>query len=137
MKRSGIPTQVAAEDGADVVELEALGGVHAADLVDAIRVRCPVGRGRDASGEACGIGPCVPGHLPGADLDIGRLGLAPLLELDDPRARAVRLFCQGLNSAPPGLCPIWATYSARSFSAIRCICASAMNCSVVPAYSFI
>ena len=32
-----------------------------------------------------------------------------------------------------GLWPIWVVYSARSFSAIRCICASARNCSVVPA----
>ena len=31
------------------------------------------------------------------------------------------------------LVPIWVVYSARSFSAIRCMRASARNCSVVPA----
>ncbi len=67
----GIPAQVAAPDDADVVELEALGGVDAADLVEAVRVGGPEVRGRDAGGEAAGIGPGVPGHLPGADLDVG------------------------------------------------------------------
>ena len=45
----------------------------------------------------------------------------------------MRLFCQLATSLGDGLCPIWVVYSARSFSAIRCICASALNCSVVPA----
>jgi hypothetical protein len=49
--QSLVAGQVEAEDDAHVVELEAPGGVHAADLADAIRVRRPVGRGRDASGE--------------------------------------------------------------------------------------
>src|SRR5918999_4307474 len=66
----GVPAQVAAPDNADVVELEALGGVDAADLVQAVRVGGPEVRGRDARGEAAGIGLGVPGHLPGADLDV-------------------------------------------------------------------
>jgi len=66
----GVPAQVAAEDDADVVELEALGGVDAADLVDAVRIGGPEVRGRDAGGEAAGIGLGVPGHLPGADGDV-------------------------------------------------------------------
>jgi len=50
---------------------------------------------------------------------------------------AMRLFCQLATSDGAGRCPIWVVYSARSFSAMRCIRASARNCSVVPAYSFI
>ena len=67
-----VPAQVAAPDDAYVVELEALGGVDAADLVQAVRVRAaqkfeggmPAAR-RPASGLAFqGICPC-------ADFDIG------------------------------------------------------------------
>src|SRR5918999_552160 len=70
----GVPAQVAAPDDADIVELEALGGVDAADLVQAVPVGGPKVRRRDARREAARIGPGIPGHLPGADLDIGDEG---------------------------------------------------------------
>jgi hypothetical protein len=46
---------------------------------------------------------------------------------------AMRLFCQLATSDGAGRWPMWVVYSVRSFSAIRCIRASARNCSVVPA----
>lgn len=78
----GVPAEVAADDDADVVEFEALGGVDAANFVEAAGLVGPEGVGVDA-GLGCGLFAfaehfgrlAVPGHGPGADLDVGHQGV--------------------------------------------------------------
>src|SRR4051812_28588296 len=56
--------EIGAEDDADVVELEALCGVHAADLLDPPRVARPEVRLRNTRRQAARLGLGVPGHRP-------------------------------------------------------------------------
>src|SRR3954447_4958809 len=63
--------EIGAEDDADVVELEALRGVDAADLLDPPRVARPEVGLRDAGRQATGLSPRVPGHRPVPHPDVG------------------------------------------------------------------